>query len=131
MRRAVGGWCNQPATEMSTVIGGVVRLRGVVLGAALAAVVALTGVPALADDGDQMAAEKYGDRRPEDRQVSDKKQAASPQASTGLAGPTTAVTVAKLTGQQSINATDSRYAVFGRPRRHLGQRQGPDPHGLR
>ena len=40
-------------------------------------------------------------------------KAVAPRASTDLAGPTTAVTVAKLTGQQSINDTDSRYAVFG------------------
>ena len=45
-------------------------------------------------------------------QVSEDK-AVAPRASTDLAGPTTAVTVAKLTGQQSINDTDSRYAVFG------------------
>lgn len=89
------------------------RLRRVVLGATLAGVVALTGMPALADDGRSMAAKNYGDRRPEAAHMSADKQAASPDASTNLAGPSAAVTVAKLTGQQSINATDSRYAVFG------------------
>lgn len=88
------------------------RVRRVVLGAALAGVIALTGIPALAD-GRAMAAKNYGDRRPEAADVEAEKQAASPDVSTNLVGPSPAVTVAKLTGQQSINATDSRYAVFG------------------